>query len=242
MFIAFLSSISKIAIVAFAFTFVAILIELYLISRKEKKNAHKRGVVLPDFQHGVFGGVQPVINSPLEVKKVQAEHAPHQISPSYVFGLIAVCGVVFIATAFFMFYKGGEEVVEAPLPTRVPKATAKVTPALTVTAVPQEDEVELLDYSAEDTLDDVQEVADEVQLLAQAPSPTPFSPTATLIPTIIITAVPTTITPTQFVSTSPTLSPTVTKKPTLLQTGGSYSVSLVAIVASFALIAIAFIL
>jgi hypothetical protein len=235
MFIAFLSSISKVAIVAFLFTFIAILIELYLISRKDKVKKEKKDVVLPEFTEGTFKPLDNVKNSPLAVKKAAIDRAPHEMSAKYVVGLISLCAIVFIGVAMSIVFKGNQDQIvdQAPLPTRPARPTAAVRISPT-TSVSDNDEVAIM------TLDD-ETSSGEAGILAQAPSPTTFLPTT--VPTKVITLVPTVIITTTIATpTSSALSATPTKAttPTLLKTGTHYNASLIAAVISFALIAFAF--
>lgn len=237
MLITILSSISKIAVVAFLFTFIAILIELYLISRKERVKKEKKDVVLPEFTEGVFKQVDEVKNSPIEIKKAAVDKAPHEMSTRYVVGLIGLCVLVFIIVAISIAFKSSqEEVVDTSvsIPTIAPKPTAMQAFPTDDPAI-VDDEAELLTFEDEE----------DVDILAQAPSPTSFIPTTS--PTTSISLVPTTVTPTKLLTLTPVITSaataTPTKKattPTLLKTGGDYNASLFAAVISFALIAIAF--
>ncbi len=241
MFISFLSSISKVAIVAFLFTFVAILIELFLISKKDKKKSEKKDVILPDFKESSFKSNDTVSNVPLPVKKVAVAKSSKQISAKYVVGLVGLCALVFIGIAASIMFKGSpeEELVEQiPIPTSVVRPSVH-TP--TISQGVDDDTVELLDFEEEGS-------SDEAGLLAQAPSPTAIISLPTTVPTIQSNISPTvtpmvlrslTVTPT---TPSPTKITSLTKSasPTLLQTGTSYNAGLFAAVLSFALIAFAF--
>ncbi len=239
MLITILSSISKIAIVAFLFTFIAILIELYLISRKEKVKKEMKDVVLPEFTEGVFKPLENIKNSPITVKKAAIDKAPKEVSTKYVVGLIGLCVVVFIIVAVSIAFKSNEEeVVDQTLPTRAPKPSV-VQMQVSPTDDPEvdEDEVALLTFEDEE----------DASTLAQAPSPTSYFPTTiptktvSLVPTNILVVPSKSLTLTPVITSSATATPT--KKaavPTLLKTGSDYNASLVAIAVSFALIAIAF--
>jgi len=231
MFMTLLSSISKIAIIAFSITFILILVELYLMSKKEGKKVEKKDVVVPDFNKGATAAAQVFDNVPITVKKAAIDRGPHQISPQYVFGLVGLCVLVFIGVVVSVMLKNKqpEQIVQVqPLPSRtVPFPTAKRP---TVTPGVVDDTVEIMDIA-----DEVSSESAGVQ--SQAPSPTPYvfiSPTmASTSPTPSISL---------SLSVTPTYTPTkpVTKAPTLLKTGGEYRAGLVAATISFALIAFAF--
>ncbi|MBP9816217.1 hypothetical protein KBD09_03225 [Candidatus Woesebacteria bacterium] len=242
MFVSFLSSISKVAVVAFLFTFVAILIELFLISRKEKKKEEKKDVILPDFKENSFKSADTVSNTPLTVKKAAIEKSSKQISAKYVIGLVGLCVLVFIVIAVSIIYKGNQQeelVDQVPLPTRA----ARPSIAPTVTQGVEDDVVELLDFTEDES------GSDEAGILAQAPSPTAILVLPTSAPTIKLAVSPSvtpmvlkslTLTPTAMLTSSISTTPTKSTAPTLLKTGGSYSAGLFAAVLSFALIAFAF--
>jgi hypothetical protein len=245
-----LSSVSLVAVVAFFFTFVAILIELYLISRKDKVKKEKKDVVLPDFAEGVFQPIKTSKNTPLTVKKAAIDKAPQQLSSRYVVGLIGLCVFVFLVVAISIVFKNNEqEVVETPLPSRpvVTKVPQRISPTVTEDKKLEEKDAELslLEF-------DENEATNGANTQAQAPTPTTFlsAPTSTPTPLVfraatatpqVTGAITTTLTPTKsMASLSGTLTPTKSSSPTLLKTGGDYNASLVAALISFGLIAFAF--
>ena len=243
MILTILTSISKVAIGAFALTLGAILVELYLISHKEKLNQDKKNIQIPEFGSGIFKPHMDAATEPVKIKKMKEKTNFRGVPPKYIFGFIGICAVIFAVVALVTVFQNKSELSEEKnitLPAgrenkiKIPSPSPTITVALaqgggilsmpTVTATPT-------------MLTPTPQPTSQAEVFAQAPSPT-----AIVTPTITALSPTSTLIATKTPSPTPTKTTTPTKATTpTLPVTGNYNMSWLLIAASFALIAFAFI-